>query len=296
MINWVVRSHRGLALAAVVANVVIAVTGAVVRVTGSGLGCPEWPNCLPGSMVPVEHPGLAMVNQWIEYGNRLLAAGVGVIGGLCLVAAWYARPRRPVVVVLSATVLGGVLAQAVIGGITVKAGLLWWTVAFHFLVSPVLAWFAVVLVHAVGAEPRRARSVRSGWYLVVLFAGALVTGTLVTAAGPHAGDAGTPRLDLPVEVLARVHSFFLFAFVPALVWQGVRARWSPPFRRLAAAVVAQVAVGFTQYFTGVPAVLVVAHVLGAMLVVVALANVWCAYVYAPTARDSVVSAETGSSR
>jgi cytochrome c oxidase assembly protein subunit 15 len=282
-----VQLHRPFAVAAVVANVGIAITGSVVRVTGSGLGCTEWPNCLPGSMVPVEHPDLAMLNQWIEYGNRLLATVVGVIGALCLIAAWLTRPRRRRVMWLSATMIGGVFAQAVIGGITVKAGLLWWTVAFHFVVSPVLTWFAVLLVRALRegdgpAVPRTSplvpRLLVGQIGLLILL---LIAGTMVTGAGPHAGDAKTPRLDLPVQVLAHVHASVLYVFVALLVVVGLLLRRGPVagdiWRRyflLLAAVAVQAAIGFTQYFTGVPSVLVVAHVFGAMLVVVATAGLW----------------------
>ncbi|TCO48926.1 COX15/CtaA family protein [Actinocrispum wychmicini] len=283
LVQW----HRPFAIAAVVANVGIAVTGAVVRVTGSGLGCTEWPNCLPGSMVPVEHPELSMLNQWIEYGNRMLATIVGVIGALCLIAAWLSRPRRRRVMWLSATMIGGVFAQAVIGGITVKAGLLWWTVAFHFVVSPVLTWFAVLLVRSLreGDGPARPRTsplvpklLIAQTVLLVLL---LIAGTLVTGAGPHGGDAKTARLDLPINVLAHVHASVLYAFVALLLAVGVMLRRGPVTRDiwrryflLLAAVAVQAAVGFTQYFTGVPSVLVVVHVFGAMLVIVATAGLW----------------------
>jgi cytochrome c oxidase assembly protein subunit 15 len=283
----IVQWHRPFAIAAVVANVGIAITGSVVRVTGSGLGCTEWPNCLPGSMVPVEHPELNMLNQWIEYGNRLLATVVGVIGALCLIAAWLSRPRRRRVMWLSATMIGGVFAQAVIGGITVKAGLLWWTVAFHFVVSPVLTWFSVLLVKSLreGDSPARPRTnplvprlllVQTG--LLVLL---LIAGTMVTGAGPHAGDAKTPRLGLPIEVLAHVHASVLYVFIAVLALVGFALRRGPVtqdiWRRyflLVAAVVCQGTIGFTQFFTGVPSVLVVMHVTGAMLVVVATAGLW----------------------
>ncbi len=283
LIQW----HRPIAIAAVVANVIIAVTGSIVRVTGSGLGCTQWPNCLPGSMVPVEHPELSSVHQWIEFGNRLLSGGVGVIGGLCVLAAWFARPRRSRVMWLSVSMLGGVFAQAVIGGITVKAGLLWWTVAFHFVVSPILTWFAVMLVKSLreGDEPARPRTnplvpkllVAQTGLLIVL----MIAGTMVTGAGPHAGDANTPRLGLSVEVLAHVHAAILYTFLALLAVVGFLLHRGPATRDiwkryglLIAAVLAQGTIGFVQFFTGVPSVLVVTHVFGAMLVTVATAGLW----------------------
>lgn len=283
----IVQWHRPIAIAAVVANVIIAITGSIVRVTGSGLGCTEWPNCLPGSMVPVEHPELSMVHQWIEYGNRMLSGAVGVVGALCLIAAWLARPRRRRVMWLSATMIGGVFAQAVIGGITVKAGLLWWTVAFHFVVSPVLTWFAVLLVKSLreGDEPARPRTnplvpkllvVQTGLLIVLMIAG-----TMVTGAGPHAGDAKTARLGLPIETLAHVHAAILYVFLALLAVDGFLLRRGPVARDiwkryflLIGAVLSQGTIGFVQFFTGVPSVLVVLHVFGAMLVTVATAGLW----------------------
>src|SRR5687768_16422625 len=120
---------RRLAIAAVVGQAGIAVTGAVVRVTGSGLGCPTWPQCFPGSLVPVPHPEIAVLHQWVEFGNRLLGVALVIVTGACLLAALNVRPRRRRLVLLAATMPLGVIAQAVIGGITVLAGLAWYTVA-----------------------------------------------------------------------------------------------------------------------------------------------------------------------
>jgi cytochrome c oxidase assembly protein subunit 15 len=288
------RQQRGIAIAAVVANVGIAVTGSIVRVTGSGLGCPTWPECVSGSMTPVEHPELSQLNQWIEYGNRLLAVVIGVIAALCLLSALRTRPRRRRVVLLSVTMFGGVAAQAVLGGITVLAGLLWWTVAIHLLVSPVLVWFAVMLLRAVGEgdqppRPLTHRAVpRVLAALACTFAAVLVAGTLVTGAGPHAGDKEVDRLRLPVETLAHVHAAFLFVFLGLLLLLGYLLRTGPAESRaetrqtwrrylvLLGVVLAQGLLGFVQFWTAVPGVLVVLHVLGAMSVTVALAMVWVA--------------------
>src|SRR4051812_16356840 len=139
---------RTLAIAAVITQAGIAVTGSVVRVTGSGLGCPTWPQCFPGSLVPVAHPEIEPLHQWVEFGNRLLTVLLILVAGACLIAAWGVRPRRRRLIWLAAAMPLGVLAQAVIGGVTVLAGLVWWTVAPHFLVSMVLVWLAVLLVRA----------------------------------------------------------------------------------------------------------------------------------------------------
>jgi len=278
---------RRLAIAAVVAQAGIAVTGSIVRVTGSGLGCPEWPECFPGSLVPVEHPEVAALTQWVEFSNRLLTVVVVLVAGACLLAALNTRPRRPRLTRLALVQPLGVVAQALIGGVTVLTGLAWWTVAGHFLVSMVLVWLAVQLVAAategdgpprpVVPTPVRALIATSTGLLAAL----LVAGTLVTAAGPHAGDAGTPRLDVPVTVLAQVHANLLFAYLGILVALGftLRAVAAPaPLRRRYAALVgivlAQGALGGTQFALGVPEVLVSLHVLGAGLVTVGAAAVW----------------------
>jgi heme a synthase len=285
----IVQWRHGFAVAAVIANVTIAITGSIVRVTGSGLGCTEWPNCLPGSMVPVEHPELSMFHQWIEYSNRMLSGVVGIIGGLCLLAALFMVPRRRRVMWLSLAMMGGVLVQAVVGGITVRTGLLWWTVAIHFIASSVLTWFAVMLVRALregDGKPVRTTSPAVSRLLVgqtILLVALMTAGTLVTGAGPHAGDKDVPRLGLPVETLAHVHAAILYAFmallavVGLLLWRGPSTRdvWRRYFT-LVGVVLAQGTIGFVQFFTGVPSVLVVTHVLGAMLVVVALASLWVA--------------------
>lgn len=282
------RWRRGVAIAAVVAQGGIAVTGSIVRVTGSGLGCPEWPECFPGSLTPVPHEDIAWLTQWIEFGNRLLINVIGLIALACLVLAWLVRPRRRRLVLLAATMPLGVLAQAVIGGVTVRMDLVWWSVSVHFLVSMLLVWLATLLVSAFeeGDEPPRPLVPPRARVLlgagVALLAALLVAGTFVTAAGPHAGDAATPRLDVPVETLARVHSGILFAYLAALVGFGLLARRGAPdvLRRrylvLIAVVLAQGCLGFVQYFTGVPEVLVSLHVLGAGAVVVATAAVWTA--------------------
>ncbi|WP_158852266.1 COX15/CtaA family protein [Saccharothrix deserti] len=276
--------QRTFAIAVVIAQGGIAVTGSIVRVTGSGLGCPTWPQCFEGSLVPVEHPEVASLHQWVEFGNRTLTGVVGVIAGLCVLAAWFNRPRRKRVLVLALVQFGGVVVQAVIGGFTVLTGLLWWTVSVHFLVSMGLVWFAVLLVAALGEgdEPARPRVPKALLRLQVVQAVTLglllMAGTFVTAAGPHAGDAATPRLDVPVDTLSQVHADLLFLFLGMLIALGFALRGHPvprrPYYALVAVVLAQGTLGLVQYWTGVPEVLVSLHVLGAGAVVVATAALW----------------------
>lgn len=283
---------RVIAIAAIVTQGGIGVTGSVVRVTGSGLGCPDWPTCVSGSMYPVAHPEYEAINQWIEFGNRMLTGIVVLVAALCVLAAWRIwldHPGRTRLIKLAWTMPLGVVAQAVIGGLTVLTGLLWWTVAIHFLASAVLVWLAVLLLHAFaeGDEPARWQIPPGdrrflGSIVAVLFA-VLAAGTTVTGAGPHGGDPDTPRLQAPVETLARVHGALLVVFLLALAVFGmrlVRAGAGAKLWRRYGAVwlvsLAQGGLGTLQYELGVPEALVSFHVLGSALVIVATAALWCA--------------------
>ncbi|MDT7579726.1 MAG: heme a synthase [Pseudonocardiales bacterium] len=285
---------RRLAVATVVAQAGIAVTGSIVRVTGSGLGCPTWPQCFPGSLVPTPHPEVAALHQWVEFGNRLLTGVVVLVTGLCLIAALRTRRlghSRAGLVRLALVQPLGVVAQAVLGGFTVLLGLAWWSVSAHFLVSMVLVWLAVQLVHAAdegeGDGPPRAPVAPAIRGLVVtstvLLALLLTAGTFVTAAGPHSGDADTPRLAPGVPATAQLHADLLFGYLGLLVGLGFALHVvAPPptvlrrYRLLVAAVLAQGVLGGVQYALGVPEALVSLHVLGAALVTVAAAALWAA--------------------
>jgi cytochrome c oxidase assembly protein subunit 15 len=283
------RLQLGFAIAVLTTQALIAMTGAVVRVTGSGLGCPTWPQCFPGSMVPVSHPEYHTLNQWIEYGNRLFTGVVGIIAIVCFVLAYLHRPRDRRYLRLALAMPVGVLIQAVIGGLTVRLALVWWSVSIHLLASTVMVWLATMLVHAVpGARAQPASAgvprILSVWLYVqtALLAGLLVTGTMVTGAGPHGGDSKTPRLGIPVETMAHIHAAFLYTFLGSLVllgfWLRSQQGFPPPWRRylvLVAVVVAQGTIGLVQFLTGVPELLVCLHVLGAMAVIIATASLWC---------------------
>jgi cytochrome c oxidase assembly protein subunit 15 len=283
---------RRLAIATVVAQAGIAVTGSIVRVTGSGLGCPTWPQCFPGSLVPTPHPEVAALHQWVEFGNRLLTFAVVLVTGLCLLAALRTGRRRLVRLALLQPL--GVVAQAVIGGFTVLLGLVWWSVSVHFLVSMVLVWLAVQLVHATGQSDEPARPLVPGAVRglvaasTVVLALLLTVGTFVTAAGPHSGDADTPRLAAGVPAMAQLHADLLFGYLGLLVGLGfaLRAVAAPVllqrrFAVLVVVVVAQGVLGGAQYALGVPEGLVSLHVLGAALVTVAAAGLWAATTHRP---------------
>jgi cytochrome c oxidase assembly protein subunit 15 len=282
--------QKAVGIAAIVAQAGIGVTGSVVRVTGSGLGCSTWPQCQPGSMVPVEHAEYHTLNQWIEFSNRMLTGLVILVAAIAVITAWRVhldRPRKRLLA-LAWTMPGGVVLQAVVGGMTVLAKLEWWTVAIHFLASTPLIWLAVLLLHAFleGDEPPRwlvppiARTCLV--VLVVTMWAILVAGTTVTGAGPHGGDADTHRLDAPIETLARVHSGVLVVYLVVLAVFGLtllRANASKRLWRRYGAVwlvtVAQGVLGVVQYALGVPEALVSLHVLGSALVIVATAALWC---------------------
>jgi cytochrome c oxidase assembly protein subunit 15 len=289
---------RRLAIAAVVAQAGIAVTGSVVRVTGSGLGCPTWPECFPGSLVPAPHPEVAALTQWIEFSNRLLTFAVVLIAGACLIAALATRPRRARLTRLALVQPLGVVAQAVIGGFTVLTGLVWWSVSVHFLVSMELVWLGMQLVDsATGGDGPARRTVRGAVRRLVatstaVLAALLAAGTLVTAAGPHAGDAATPRLGIGVPAAAQLHADLLFAYLGMLVGLGfalTAVDASQRLRRrygwLVVAVLAQGALGGIQYALGVPEALVSLHVLGSALVTIGAAALWSG----TTERPNVVS-------
>ncbi|WP_188989173.1 COX15/CtaA family protein [Saccharopolyspora thermophila] len=289
--SWISRPTprvvRTLALAVVVTQALISVTGATVRVTGSGLGCPTWPQCFPGSMVPIEHPEVAAFHQAIEFGNRLLTFVIGFFALACFLTARRCPPYRPRLVRLALVMPLGVVAQAIIGGMTVLVNLAWWSVSVHFMASAVLIWLATVLYKAagegdrepVGVVPRPMRTLLVG--LVVVTAAVLVVGTLVTAAGPHAGDPDTPRLGFSVETLVEVHGLLVMAYVLLLAVFGVWLRSSRPTKALlktygaaCAMVLVQGAIGSIQYHLGVPEAMVVLHVAAATLVIIITALLW----------------------
>ncbi|MGE2813612.1 COX15/CtaA family protein [Mycobacterium heidelbergense] len=285
------RVQRVIAATVILTQGGIAVTGAIVRVTASGLGCPTWPRCFPGSFVPVMVTEVPRVHQAIEFGNRLFSIGVVITAALAVLAVTRAR-RRTEVLTYAWLMPVSTVVQAVIGGITVRTGLLWWTVAIHLLVSMTMVWLSVLLYVKVG-EPddgvvseRVARPLRVLTALTAVnLAAVLVTGTLVTAAGPHAGDRSpsrtVPRLKVEITTLVHAHSSLLIAYLALLVGLGfgllaVGAARAVVLRLgvLLALVCSQAAVGTTQYFAGVPAALVAVHVAGAAACTAATAALW----------------------
>ncbi|MEQ7123517.1 COX15/CtaA family protein [Actinopolymorpha sp. B11F2] len=268
---------RRLAVAALVANVGIVVTGGAVRLTGSGLGCPTWPRCSAESLTT--HPELG-IHGTIEFGNRLLTFAVAIAVGLAWLAALRLRPRRPDLVRLSTVLLLGVPFQAVMGGVTVLTELNPWVVSAHFMVSPALIAVAVVLVRRTregGGAPvptvpsavRRLAQVALAATFAVMYAG-----TVVTGSGPHAGDDRAPRNGLDSAMLSQLHADLVFLLVGLTVGLllALHATGAPPRARraatwLLAVELAQGGVGFVQYATDLPVALVGLHLLGAAVTV-----------------------------
>ena len=285
------RTQRILAAAVVLSQALIAVTGSIVRVTASGLGCPTWPQCFPGSFTPEPHAEVPVIHQAVEFGNRLITFAVVITAILAVLAVTRARRRREVLfyawLMPASTVL-----QAVIGGITVLTGLLWWTVAIHLLVSMVMVWLSTLLYVKIG-EPDSGvpidvvpKPLRQLTFLSALMLTAtLITGTLVTGAGPHAGDKSpertVPRLEIEIVTLVHVHANLLVGYLSLLIGlgAGLLATGAPRLVRrrlgvLITVVVAQGLIGVVQYHTGVPAVLVALHVAGAATCTIATAALW----------------------
>ena len=285
------RTQKFIAAAVILSQALISVTGAVVRVTASGLGCPTWPQCFPGSFTPVPHAEVPGLHQAVEFGNRLITFVVVLTAIAAVLAVTRARRRREVIIYAWLMPASTVL-QAVIGGITVLTGLLWWTVAIHLLVSMAMVWLATLLYTkvaepdigtpiAVVPKPLRQLTFLSG----VVLAATLVSGTLVTAAGPHAGDKSpqrtVPRLEVEIVTLAHLHGTLLVAYLCLLIGlvAGLLAIGAPAstLRKagaLVGVVLVQGLIGFVQYHTGVPATLVALHVAGAAACTVGTAVLW----------------------
>jgi cytochrome c oxidase assembly protein subunit 15 len=269
---------RPAAIASLVVNIGIVITGGVVRLTGSGLGCPTWPRCTDQSFVP--HRALG-IHSAIEFGNRMLTFVVAAVAIATFVIAW--RYGRRSVLRIAFLLALGVPAQAVIGGITVLTDLNPWIVSFHLLVSLAMVGLSVVLIRRVGeGDGPPVPLVPTGvvWLTRAVFVGGwvvLYVGTVVTGSGPHAGDVKAPRNGLDPRALTQLHTDVVFLLV-GLTLAAVLVLWTsgaPALVRRAAATLlaielAQGLVGFVQYATDLPVVLVTFHLLGAALLSAAM--------------------------
>ena len=258
------------AWASVVANTLIVLTGGLVRLTGSGLGCPTWPRCTTESFVP--HRALGM-HGVIEFGNRMFTYVLVAVAVGTLVAVWRwtgsSRPTRRLAVVLAL----GIPFQGVIGGITVLTNLNPWIVALHLLLSMGLIAGSVLLVMLVRGSvgtPAPARAVALTRLTFAVLLVVVYLGTIVTGSGPHAGDADSPRNGLDPQVMSHVHAAGVYVLVGLTLITLVALRGTAAGRvalLLLAVELLQGTIGFVQYFTDLPVALVAAHLVGAAILV-----------------------------
>jgi cytochrome c oxidase assembly protein subunit 15 len=261
------------ALANVVANGAIVVTGGAVRLTGSGLGCPTWPRCTSGSLVPTRE---LAVHGLIEFSNRMLTFALTVVV-VATVVAVFRSPRRDLRPFAVLSFLG-IPAQALLGGMTVLTGLNPWLVAAHFLLSMVLVAVATVLWLR-SREPGVGQPLLSRPFLLltrlvaVVTAAVLLVGTVVTGSGPHSGDPKAGRTGLDPQEVSQAHAdlvFLLIGLTAALLLALYATDAPDRVRRAARALLvvelAQGLIGFVQYFTNLPIALVLVHMLGAVLI------------------------------
>ena len=269
-------------LGALITNTGIVVTGGAVRLTASGLGCPNVPKCTDTSLVPTAEMGAHGV---IEFGNRMLTFVLAAAVVAALVTAW--RAGRRDLTRAAALLLAGILAQALLGAVTVRTGLNPVTVMAHFLLSMVLIAVAVRAYEFSVAVPGQAapvvrRELRlGGAALLVVTAATLFAGTVVTGTGPHSGDKdATDRLPFALATVTQLHADLVFLLLGLVVGLlvAVAATGAPALlvRRtivLLAVALAQGTIGYVQYLTDLPVVLVGFHILGACLVWIAALRV-----------------------
>ena len=252
----------------------LVLTGGAVRVTGSGLGCPTWPECTSDSYFPVEGQAEGAFHAWIEFGNRLLTFAL-LFAAIAMIAVVLRAGRRDLRL-LALAQIAGIFGQGILGGITVLTKLNPISVASHFILSIILIAAAQSLLTRTRltkiAQPAQSRFLSAHTALTFLV---IVAGTLVTGAGPHAGDSETPRLDIQVPLVAGIHGYLVVALI-LLTLIGIYKRFNnfaDSTQRLLAIflgiTLAQGVIGYAQYLLGVPEELVVLHLLGSSILWIA---------------------------
>ena len=250
----------------------IVVTGGAVRLTGSGLGCPTWPECTPGSYTPVAGQAEGQLHSWIEFGNRLLTFVLVLAALVTLIAVL--RSGRKDLRILAIGQFLGIFGQGVLGGITVLTNLNPISVASHFLLSTILIAAATSLYTrrhrpAVKKISPLQPNVFSRLH-VSLSALVVILGTIVTGAGPHAGDVDAPRLHIRIQSATLLHGFSVALLIALTLAFFLAKQTSEQTRKLLAIfallTIAQGAIGWIQYIQGVPELLVGAHLVGSTLV------------------------------
>jgi cytochrome c oxidase assembly protein subunit 15 len=269
-------TYQHIALVAVVLLAIIIVTGGAVRLSGSGLGCSDWPNCEPGRLTP---RAASDVHAMIEFLNRMFTGLVSVAVIVCVLGSLARVPRRRDLVWLSLGLVAGVFAQAVLGGLTVLFELQPPLVMAHFLLSLVLLTNALVLYQRASEPPGRGHSIVDhrvrvlDRLLLAVAAVVVTTGTVVTATGPHGGDRKAKRFAFDLPTVARIHGISVMVFlglVLATFWLLRRTRGPVSVQRrlglLLVVLVAQAIIGYVQYLNDIPELLVGFHIAGATLV------------------------------
>jgi cytochrome c oxidase assembly protein subunit 15 len=288
------RAYQRITLVALLAQVFIIVTGAAVRLTGSGLGCSDWPTCEQDRLVaPFRYHAM------IEFTNRTITGLVSIAVILAVLGSLARTPRRRDLTWLSFGLVAGVIGQIVLGGVTVLFDLRPPFVIAHFVLSIVLVTNAYILYErsrfdsspALPVVPRNVRML--GRILLVNAAIVILTGTIVTGTGPHGGDENVARLSFSLTAVARVHSgsvwIFLALTIATLVLlrrQGAPTGVDRRAKFLVAAIVLQGAIGYIQYFTGVPPWLVLLHVFGSVMVWLAVLSFDLSLVARPLERGA----------
>ena len=250
----------------------LVLTGGAVRLTGSGLGCPTWPECTPGSYTPVPYQAEGQLHAWIEFGNRLLTFAL-LISALVAVIYVLKSGRKDLRSLAAGQVLG-IIGQGVLGGITVLTDLHPLPVAGHLLLSMFLIAGATSIYsrrHAPQvkvAAPTKTVSVISQLHLAITFI-VLILGTLVTGSGPHAGDEKAQRFGFDIRTVAILHAdaviFLVGITIALLVAASVAQSTKKAIYIFFVVTLAQGAIGYTQYLTGIPEALVAAHLAGATI-------------------------------
>lgn len=261
---------RVAAWAMLIAQGGIILSGGIVRLTGSGLGCTNWPKCTPDSLVTTPEMG---IHGLIEFGNRTLAVALAILGVIILLLLWKSRKQRPDLFWLNLGLLAIVPVQAIVGGITVWTKLNPWVVAGHFVPSAIAVGVAAYFVRRTyDTGVRTGDKAPSplpalGWIILALTAIVVLFGVLTTGAGPHSGSTMSTRNGLDNVWITRAHAFPVWLLIIATITSLVIARKKhnvmvKPLIVLLIIELAQGLIGYIQYFTGVPIVLVAFHMIG----------------------------------
>ena len=255
----------------------IVVTGGGVRLTGSGLGCPTWPECTPGSYRPIVGQAEGHFHSWIEFGNRLLTFAL-MLAAIIAVVAVLKSGRKDLRALVLLQFLG-ILGQGVLGGITVLTKLNPIPVAGHFLLSIALIAAGTTLYYQHDKKFLKISSIKIVSRIHIIIATTIIVlGTMVTGTGPHAGDWQAPRFPFKIQTIARIHADAVIIFLILTVAYYFLGKLSEETKRLIRILgfisIAQGALGFVQYYQGVPPLLVGIHQLGSILVWIAAWRIW----------------------